>query len=53
MRISSLSAVIFAVLAIAPSAAGAAVRHAALASVMFCLFAAAVVIGVHIMLSKS
>jgi uncharacterized membrane protein YhaH (DUF805 family) len=32
---------------------GAAVRHAALAIVMFCLFAAAVVVGVRIMLTKS
>jgi uncharacterized membrane protein YhaH (DUF805 family) len=32
---------------------GAAVRHATLAILMLCLFAAAVAVGVHIMLSKS
>jgi hypothetical protein len=32
---------------------GAALRYATLAGVMLCLFAAAVIIGVHIMLSKS
>jgi hypothetical protein len=33
--------------------AGAAVAYAGLAAVMFCLFAAAVIYGVHVMLTKS
>jgi hypothetical protein len=32
---------------------GSAVRHGAVAIVLFCIFAAAVVLGVHVMLSKS